>query len=273
MVVFVEAVLLDNLVIDAVLLWLVLLTLRLKVNVTGLILASIFGAGFALTSPLLSFGGILGFLIKIVVAIIMCVMLCLNFKKIFYNFVLFVIYTFAFGGLLIAVFNFLSVPTVSGLNVGYVSNYPLGAIFALLLLFVVLMFLMIKKHHKVKKFDSLCKNVLLKINNKSNLVQGFCDSGNVLESSNGRPVLVLNPNSLNRWFNAQDELKLFLNKPFDSLSNCETITINSACGSEKMLLFEAQSCIIDGIDYEVMIGVSKKQIGNFDLILNSKLVV
>ena len=84
MVVFVEAVLLDNLVIDAVLLWLVLLTLRLKVNVTGLILASIFGAGFALTSPLLSFGGILGFLIKIVVAIIMCVMLCLNFKKMFY---------------------------------------------------------------------------------------------------------------------------------------------------------------------------------------------
>ena len=85
MVVFVEAVLLDNLVIDAVLLWLVVLTLRLKINVTGLILASIFGAGFALTSPLLNFVGIVGFLVKIFVAVIMCVMLCLDFKKLFYK--------------------------------------------------------------------------------------------------------------------------------------------------------------------------------------------
>lgn len=273
MVVFVEAVVIDNLVVDFVLLFLVKKTLGQKVNKWGMTTACLFGVGFALSSPLLVFDGILGVLIKIAQAFFMCVMLDFGFKKVFLKTALLFLYTFLFGGMLTAFLNFLSVSTVSGMYVGYISSYPLGAILAVLVFMLYLCVVVINNFLKNKKIKQLCLPVTLKINGKKVVVMGFCDSGNMLKSSEGKPVLMLNSGSLWHWFNDEQQLRLLLFKPPKFAKKSEIISVKSAVLSEKVLLFSADECFFNGKTFDVMVGVFKMKNNMFDVILNNAMVV
>ena len=93
MVVYVEIVLLENLLIDGLVLWLVIKSLKLKTNWWGLICASLLGSVFALFSVSIDVSGVLSVLIKLLVAFLMCVLVCFNFKKVFVKTLLFVLST------------------------------------------------------------------------------------------------------------------------------------------------------------------------------------
>lgn len=273
MVVYVEAVILDNLVVDALLLFLVLKTLGQKINVWGLILACFFGVGFALTSPLLLFDGVLGVLIKIAEAFLMCIMLQFSFKKIFLKTTLLLFYTFAFGGMLLAVLNFLGVTTVDGMYIGYVSEYPIGAMFAIFIAFIILCFWMLKALLKTQKIKKLCMPVMLKINGKTAFLNGFCDSGNLLKTKNGTPVVMLNSFVLKNWFSSEEQIKILLKKPPNNKCLCEIISVQSAVKKENVLVLKAEACVFNNKNFDVFVGVYKMKSSVFDVILNSNMVV
>lgn len=270
---YVEAVVLDNLVVDACLLFFVLKTLRQKVNKWGMIVACAFGVGFALSAPLLIFDGILGVLVKLAQAFLMSVMLDFSFNKVLLKTGLLLLYTFLFGGMLYAVFNFFGVSTVSGMFNGYISSYPLGAIFAVLLLMGFMLFVLIKRLLKNKKIKDLCLPVMLQLNGKRAVVTGFCDSGNLLRSKSGKPVVMLNSNSLNHWFNSEEQIRLLLHKPPTKAIGYEPICINNANSKNMSFVFNAEKCVLNGTSYDVCVGVFKTESHVFDVILNSCMVV
>lgn len=272
MVVWVEMVIFENLLIDGLLLWLVLKSLRLKTNWVGLLLASFFGAGFALASPLIQVSGALAILIKIGAALAMSIMLCLNFRKLFFKTALFLLYTFAFGGCLIAIFAFMGVSVVDGMALGYLSEIPLGAILAGVVIFAICLSRVLSRIFKLAKVVRFCRPISITVNNRRIDFQGFLDTGNSLTNSGGKPVVLVSSDELKRWFKPSQLLCLLMRK-FDALNlkNAEIITVNSLAGSQNMLVFDAEDCSFGQRKVEVAVGVCGKNFrfgDNFNAILS-----
>ena len=137
MEIIIEYVLLDNFLIDSLLLILTNKILKIPINKAGVILAGIFGAGFAVVSPLIKITGILAVLLKLLIGLIIVWISNLNLNKIFLRFALFTGLTFLFGGLLIALFNFLTINVYDTMYIGYVSSLPLGTIIISILVFII----------------------------------------------------------------------------------------------------------------------------------------
>lgn len=276
MVVYIEIVLFENLLIDGLLLWLVLQCLKEKTNWWGLVLASVFGAGFALASPSIKLDGILAFALKICVAVVMCIMLCLNFRKLWLKTLLFVLFTFGFGGILLALFSFMGVSTVTGLAFGYNSEIPLGAILAGIIIFAVMIVRLIKKFYRRKSLVQFFYPIELTVNHKKVILQGFLDTGNTLNSAENKPVVIVGGKQLNGWFNAEEQLDLLMGKyAVVGLKNPHSISVQSVAGMEKMLVFDVEQCLFENRQKSVAVGIcmnDKFFRKGFDAILSPKLL-
>jgi len=276
MVVYIEIVLLENLLIDGLLLWLVLQCIRVKTNWWGLVLASVFGSGFALASPSIQLDGVLAIGLKIGVAIIMCIMLCLNFRKLWLKTLLFVLFTFGFGGVLIALFSFMGVSTTTGLVFGYNTDIPLGAILAGIIIFAIIIFRLIKKFYKHKKIVQFYYEIELTINHQQSILRGFLDTGNTLDNAQGKPIVVVGSKQLNQWFDANEQLALLMGKyGLIGLSNFQTLEVQSVAGKEKIFVFDVEKCMFECKPKEVAVGVCLNEKffrKGFDVILNPRLL-
>lgn len=258
MQIIIEYVLLDNFLIDAMLLYLTDKTLKIPISRLGLITASAFGAGFSVVSPLIRVSAIFLVLIKLSVALVMTYMMNFSHKKILLKFLVFVGYTFAFGGGLIAVFSFLGVSIYDGLNLGYISDLPLGTIIVSSVAFFVFAIRLIKSAVSERFMSQNSCEIIITLNNKSAKIKGFVDTGNTIKNSQGKSVIVINENTLGLWFSVDERLQLLLNKSL-SLRNVESLTISSLGGNYEMKVFDCEA-EIKGIKKEVAIGIAPSKI-------------
>lgn len=273
MEIVIEYVLLDNFLIDALLMTLSIKTLKLPLSKAGIICSSAFGAGFAVVSPLISVTGIFAILIKFSVAFVMAFMACFSFKRVFARFLLFVLYTFAFGGALIALFTFLGIEVYDAMYLGYVSTLPLGTILVCAIVFVSVIFRFIKSLKNKKTWGSAI-NLEINILGKTKKVRGFIDTGNSLKNREGKPVIVIAEKTLSYWFNTHERMMIMFNKTESlGLKNVDFITVGSLGGSYKMQVFDAQ-VNIDGKVREVCVGIAngKVKCGDCQAIIGSELL-
>ncbi len=275
MVVYIEVVLLENLLIDGLLLWLVLQCLKIKTNWWGLVLASTFGAGFALASPSIAVEGFFAFLIKVGIAVIMSIMLCLDFKKLWLKTLLFVLFTFCFGGVMLSVFSFMGVSTTTGLALGYNAEIPLGAMVAGSLIFVLVNIYLVKRFYKRRKLAQFFYDIQLTVNSKQTTLRGFLDTGNTLDNAQGKPIIVVGSKQLKCWFDTEEQLELIMGKYGGiGLQNAQNIVVQSVGGKEKILVFDAQ-CVFKNKSQQVAVGIcSNNQFfkRGFEAILSPKLL-
>ncbi|MBO5103357.1 MAG: sigma-E processing peptidase SpoIIGA [Clostridia bacterium] len=255
MEIIIEYVLLDNFLIDSLLLILTNKTLKLPVNKWGVVLASMFGAGFAVVSPLIRVSGILAILLKFSIAFIMVLMSNFTFKKVLVRFALFVFFTFMFGGALIAIFNFLGISVYDSLYVGYVSSLPIGTILVSIIVFAVFMFRLINNVFKSRFYNSNTCDVEVELNGKVAKIKGFVDTGNTLHNSLGKPVLVVPEKVLSKWFTPYERMLLLLDENKLKLKNYENITVGSLGGNYKMKVFDC-SIVLNGENKEIALGVA-----------------
>ena len=273
MEIVIEYVLLDNFLIDALIMILALKTLKLPISKWGIVLAASFGAGFAVVSPLIPVSGILAILLKLAVAFVMCFMACFTFKKIFLRFCIFVIYTFAFGGALIALFTFMNVQVYDAMYLGYVSELPLGALLVAIIMFFVGVFRFINNLYKRRVWTNSLP-IKIKIRGKEKQVKGFVDTGNTLRNHEGVPVIVLPEKQLAGWFDAHERIKIMFGKADEvGLNNVEMITVGSLGGSYKMCVFDAL-VTIDGLEQKACVGVANGRVrcGDCQAIIGSDLL-
>lgn len=275
MVVYVEMALLENLLIDGTILYLVLKTLGRTPKFYKIFLASLFGAGFALFSVGISFSGVIEFLIKVLASFVMCFMTELDFSKIIQKTLIFLFYTFCFGGMLLAVFSFLGVSTVDGFVLGYNSNIPIGMIAACFIIFVIITLKLLKKLYQKRKVEQFCYDVFLTINQKQLKLKGFLDTGNTLTDKNQKPIIIVNQKYLTKWFCGKNMMSFLFDVKSLNLKNCQKVSIKSVSGERKVLVFDAERCVFQGKEKNVVVGFLKEDLffkNGFDVILNPKMV-
>ena len=262
MEIILEYEIIDNFVIDWILLNISLKILKFPICKKRIALSCFLGTIFACVSPLIALIGAWGVAAKLLVAYFMCIIICLSFKAGIRLWIAFSGITFCFGGLLIAVFSYLNIPTNVGLINTYISPLPMGIILGGGVLFSILASKMAKIVRKRNQVQVLELNI--RLNNKKKMVMGFVDTGNLLHSSSGRAVVVVEEDLLKFWLSDAQRMALFLKK-FDKtdLSNIEQIAVNSMGATYMMTIFDAD-IDINGKSMPISLGISTHKLGNKD---------
>ena len=182
--VYVEYVVLDNLVIDALLLWAVALTLRLPYKWWRLVLGGVVGAACAVASTFVH--GFWLYFLKATCLIAMCVVAVGFGKKLFWHILLTVAYTFVLGGAIIGLFNLFKIDYLNGDGQFYQMKVPLFVYAVAVALVAFLCYSIVIYLKNAKKTAPYRVKVQIELD-KTYTVDGFCDSGNTL-SYDGVPV-------------------------------------------------------------------------------------
>ncbi len=258
MQIIIEYVLLDNFLIDALLLYLTNKLIKLPINRLGLVTAGMFGAGFALFSPIIHVSGFWAVCVKIAVAGVMVFMSNFSLHKFHIKFPLFVGFTFAFGGMLIAVFNFCGVGVYDSMYLGYISSLPFGTILVSGVVFLLFSAKSIKAIFVSRKFTENTCEIRVFANKREAKLLGFVDSGNVLHNSAGKSVIVINEDTLKNWFSPFERAQIMLGKT-TFLPNCESLNVSSLGGQYKIWVFDCKICVY-GVEKDSAIGIAPSKI-------------
>lgn len=185
MIVYVEYALAENFVVDLALLTASAKLLQRRICLWRSVLASLFGAGFAVIYPLLSLPAYASYLLKTAVGALMCLFADGRVKtknegyRYALNTVCFFLLTFAFAGLLSYIPAWLSPPLV-----------------ALSLAFIItLANAFCRAVYKKRALSRFLYDCTLYYADKTVEATGYLDSGN-LAKKNGLPVCFLSPDTL-----------------------------------------------------------------------------
>lgn len=182
--VYIEYVIADNFVIDALLLWAAALTLRLPYKKYRIVLGGLAGAACAVVSVFVT--GVWTYLVKTVCLIAMCVTAIGFGKKLFWYILLTVAYTFVLGGAIVAIFHFCNISYLTPNGEFYQLNVPLFVYVLAAAIVVFLCYSVIFYLKQAKRLAPYIVKAVVKLD-KDHCVTGYCDSGNTL-TYNGVPV-------------------------------------------------------------------------------------
>lgn len=261
MAVYIEAVILNNLLVNYFLIYAVIITLKVELNKLRIFFSCLIGTVFAVAMPYLGDGGYL-FLIKIGLAFLMCAVYAKykNFKQYLLSLIVFTSYTFLAGGLVIA---------CCGLNYGVNDGFDflnqnnlVPALGALAGIFVIFTVKKILNYIKNIKINSNSK-VIIKVGKKEYECDGFYDSGNKLYDKFGLPAVVLDKNL------GKEILK-------DNIIKTGTLSVKTVGGQQTMKSLEINEIRIVRDNFEekysnVTAGISKNKFKNFKILLHSEM--
>ena len=182
--VYIEYVILDNLVIDTLLLWAAVITLKIPYKKCRVFLGGAVGAACAVVSVFVT--GFWTYVVKTICLIVMCIVTVGFGKKIFWHILLTTAYTFVLGGAIIGLFNFFKIDYLTTSGEFYQMRVPLFVYAIALALVGFLCYSVAVYIKQVKKVAPNLAKIVLTLDKSYNL-NGFCDSGNTL-TYDGLPV-------------------------------------------------------------------------------------
>ncbi len=257
MIVYIEYVLIDNLVIDYILIKLTLRILGYQPKKARLFLCALLGAVFALVSPLLYFNAVLLTAYKIISGLLIFILSTkfLSAKDFYRGALFFFFITFLTGGAIIGVYNIFNI------------DYNLEICIATIILPVYLLSRgiesLIKYFYKRKDIESNCYTTKIMVKDKRVTLKGFVDTGNMLFDGDN-PVVIIHLKSAK--------------KLFEGLPKVKHISYQTVAGESKLLVIEKASIEIyldkqERIIKKVSVGVSKQNIGTeYGVILHPDLL-
>lgn len=282
MQIYIEYVVLDNLIIDFLILYLVGMTTKSKFGKWNWVLALLQGISYAIITPFLTFNTYVVLLLKFLFSLLIVLSLkkyC-NFKEFAVHYLLFITFTFVFGGLCYALLLALDIPyNANGLILnGYVL--PISVLLLLAFIYVILLVKFIAYYHKQKHIRQYYYDVVLTIGGKDYFVRGFLDSGNMLyDETLASPVVVLALRSFCKIFKKFPFEKFVLdNVEACDLKNAHYIKVKSVDSMKNMLVFTADKITIRTMNTQierqnVSLGISGKNFGGqFECLLHSDLM-
>ena len=250
MEVYIENVILDNLIINFMILYITISLLKIDIKFRKLLMISIFATVYAIIIPLINISFLLNFLIKLCVGANI-VFLIKKYKQ-FYEFIItylvFISSTFLMGGLCYFIINLTGSFDTTGTILVYVSKIPMGAILLFICLYTYIVLSLIKMFNKQKKLNNYIYNLTLVLQDSKIKCKGFLDSGNTLvDDINGYPIIIVNRKIIE---------KLIQNLNFEALKNFKTrsMKIIGALNKEsEVKIFTIDKLLIekDGIDIEI----------------------
>ena len=194
MTIYIDIVLIENLIMNYIILFTTAVVLKIKVNHIRLILASLLGAGYSI----IAYMGIIKVYSSIILKIILSVLIIYiafnpqNIKKMCKDLLLFYLVSFVFGGAAFALIYIIKPQNILMKNGLFLGTYPLktvmlGAVVAFCI--IIGAFAIIK--NKISKKDMFCEIEIL-INQKKIKTKAMIDTGNMLkEPITNVPVIVV----------------------------------------------------------------------------------
>lgn len=194
MTIYIDIVLIENLIMNYIILFTTAVVLKIKVNHIRLILASLLGAGYSI----IAYMGIIKVYSSIILKIILSALIIYiafnpqNIKKMCKDLLLFYLVSFVFGGAAFALIYIIKPQNILMKNGLFLGTYTLktvmlGAIVAFCI--IIGAFAIIK--NKISKKDMFCEIEIL-INQKKIKTKAMIDTGNMLkEPITNVPVIVV----------------------------------------------------------------------------------
>ena len=256
MEVYIEYVIIDNVVIDYLLMKAAFTVIGKKYGKGRLFICSVLGAGAALVFPLLNFNALLTAVIKILVGASLTLFAAKykNIKEYLFITSVFLLFTFISGGFVTALYELLQIPFSEEISIGLV---------------IIPVYFCVKicteTVKNIYKRRSVLRSVVdaeLFANGNRLKVKGLIDTGNALYYK-GTPVIVAN----------YDVGKTFISPAV----KIERYFFGTASGEGKMFLIKLDKIKIfyrdkENIYNNVMLGITKNDIGTgYDVILHPSL--
>ncbi len=202
MEIYLEDAIVENLLVDAALLYLALTASAQPVCFWRLSVAACLGTLFALLYPYLTLPSALGYALKLLMGALLCLIAVKKQNRrgryaltvgLFYAF------SFCFGGGLIAVFGNLGLDFAAATGGGVVTNIPVGGLLAALAVFVGLTKLGVKKLYARKRERAHIVYCKVARGKTELTLLGFVDTGN-RATHKGRAVCFIRPDLLYRLY-------------------------------------------------------------------------
>lgn len=236
MEIYIELAFLENFAVDAALLCLALLAARQAIE-KRVLLAGLVGGAEGVIFPLLSLPAAAVYALKALGGILLAVLAAerLSFRKIFAVAAAFFLLTFAFGGMLTAIYSFFGVRYEAG--EGYlVEQAPIGLVLGGGILFSVAAAKGIKRFYRRRTVQKSVVGCVLTQGERTLRWKGFADSGNLL-FFRGRPVCVVSAQGLFAIFGRD-------------LKETGRMTVKTVQGAEEKPVFLLDKLSIDDGTYE-----------------------
>ncbi|MBQ2864656.1 MAG: sigma-E processing peptidase SpoIIGA [Clostridia bacterium] len=286
MEVYIEYVVLDNLIINYVLLRLVDFSLKLNAKKSLCVLSAVIGTIAAVLFPFLNFNIALNNFILFILKLLLGLVMVLIIKKpksltcLITTFFLFLTYTFVLGGMCFGLIYMLNLKTTfSGVLInGF--EIPISLFLLLGLCYLKILFGLIKIVKHKCNYSKFYYDVKLCVNNKHTIVTGFLDSGNQINVLNSG-IVVINYKTLIKLYPNLNLQKLIVGNLKESgLKNAKLINITNSGGNTKMLTFTLDELQIVGENNKVInlknqvVGLAKTNFnGQFDCLLSPELLI
>lgn len=275
MVLYIEYVILDNMVVNYLLLRLIGTTIKCKLQALRKILASAIGTLFAVFLPYILHIKWLILIYKFICALLM-VLFIKKYKTIrnyFWCLGLLFFYTFLFGGFLIATLSLLGIEY----NMTGILLYRFEIPISVFLIMLYIIYLIVKKiilvFSKQLRTNNFIRAITLIDDDKIVNGVGYFDSGNMICKS-GHAVNIISSELFFKLYRSYPIEKLLLNSIEQSmLKDASYIEINSLSKGQKYLSFRIDKLVIESAEYDnVYMAVAFRKFENFDCIINSKFV-
>lgn len=283
---YVEYVIIDNLVINTLILLCTKATMKLRSKFYQLFLSALVGTVFAVCSPLFGLQNIVLLPMKFALAFIMILILAPfnSVKDFFLSFVFFVLYTLLLGGACVATLLLFGTSIEKLSAGGYDMAVPVGVILLIVSLYVSVIIAIARYVSERKSISPFIREVELVINKRVLKFNAFIDSGNkLIDKKSGLPVIILSVKLLEKYFEKEDIENLLLhqgrvkNSIFKGVHSISYSTISGE--SKKMVVFEADSICIKNqqgeyITNKFMVGVTFQTFNDsvkYDMLLNPAL--
>ena len=280
MEVYIEYVIIDNMIINYLLLWSTVRILSMKPNKFMVFVSSLFGTIVACLLPLTPFDGIILGLIKIVVAVLMVLIShrSNDIKHFVYALIIFISLTFLTGGACYAIIILLG-GTFENITLGtYDTIVPVSIVIAMGFVYATLILKLTKYIYRKRDMYPFMGEAEIEIGGNVYKFKTFLDSGNGLyDKKTGAPVIILSAFALEKFVSNDDMAKLIFgeaNKTFHDVHFLEYSTVEGK--TKKMVVFSPKRIVIHSNDqtkeYEnVCVGVTFKKFKdaiNFDCLLH-----
>lgn len=275
MVLYIEYVLIDNIVVDWLLLKLLKFTFKENFSRKNMFLSCIIGTISALFLPfLVKFTGLI-VVYKILTALLMILVLkkYKTYKKYFLYLLIFFLYTMLFGGIGIAILNVFNIPyTINGLIL-YNCEFPISILIIIFWLGSWLMKKVVRTLNDQMKLNNHTYSIKLIDRDEKIECVGFYDSGNTIDRD-GNAVSIISMNTFLKLYKDYPvEKLLFRNIADGQLKDPRYIQIKAISSSSSYLSFVIDKLIVN--DQEInnaVIAVAMQNFKNFDCILNSSIL-
>ena len=268
MVVYIEYVIIDNVVIDSLLLSLVKKCFHRKRNKARIFFSSLFGAATACVFPLLSLPLAPAIALKLLCGFVMSLLSgrCESVRQYISDYLLLLLLTFSFGGAVYAVCHAFGV-SFDFLSGAYGGEVCLGGLLAFVYSLSRAVGKVALSLYRKKTVFPFLRDCEVVIGDMSFSVKGFIDSGNTLfDRKSGLPVILASPElSAKLRTNGALAGKRANEMYFSTVSGKDHVPVYVL---EKLKIYRGEEA---NIIYNVAIGLSKKPFcngGEYDLLLN-----